>query len=69
MILHTHNPGAEAGVAGGLVKALGGAIDYQQHNHKAPENLAVAYVSRRYRLTPCMARLVCELARIGGRFA
>lgn len=28
-----------------------------------------AYVSQRYRLSPCMARLICQLAQIGGRMA
>lgn len=29
----------------------------------------VAYVASRYRLSPCMARLICHLAEIGGRLA
>ncbi len=30
-------------------------------------DIAVAIVAERYRLSPCMARLVCHLAAIGGR--
>lgn len=26
-----------------------------------------AYVAQRYHLSPCMARLICQLANIGGR--
>ncbi|MDX0513331.1 hypothetical protein GOD47_01420 [Sinorhizobium medicae] len=28
-----------------------------------------AYVAARYRLAPCMARLLCQLSNIGGRLA
>ena len=28
-----------------------------------------AFVAQRYRLSPCIARLVCRLAQIGGRMA
>ncbi len=31
--------------------------------------LAATIVAARFRLSPCVARLVCELAHIGGRFA
>lgn len=34
-----------------------------------PLSFQVAYVSNRYRLSPCVARLVCHLAQIGGRLS
>jgi len=34
-----------------------------------PEDFAVVYLARKYRLTPCAARLVAALAGLGGRLA
>jgi len=34
-----------------------------------PTNIAVAIVAARWGLSPCIARLVCELANLGGRLA
>jgi len=31
------------------------------------KEIAVSIIAARFRLSPCMARLVCELAQIGGR--
>lgn len=33
------------------------------------QDIASAVIAERYRLTPCMARLICQLASIGGRLA
>jgi hypothetical protein len=33
------------------------------------QDVAAAIVARRYRLSPCLARIVCELAQIGGQAA
>lgn len=33
----------------------------------SPSDVPAAIVSARYGLTPCMARLICFLAQIGGR--
>ena len=57
---------------------LGGAIDtgvlYRSGTAFATPsltrtNIAVAMVAARWRLSPSMARLVCELAQLGGRLA
>jgi len=34
-----------------------------------PTELAAVIVAARFRLSPCVARLVCHLAQIGGRLA
>jgi hypothetical protein len=34
-----------------------------------PLTFQVAVIAHRYRLSPCMARVVCHLAQIGGRLA
>lgn len=36
---------------------------------ESSEAFAVAFVARRYRLAPPLARVICGLAQIGGRFA
>ncbi|AWI57030.1 hypothetical protein AB395_00001364 [Sinorhizobium fredii CCBAU 45436] len=33
------------------------------------QDIAAAVIADRFRLSPCIAGLVCELAHIGGRFA
>ncbi len=33
------------------------------------EDFAAVFIARRYRLTPCMARVIASLADIGGRLA
>lgn len=50
------------------IKALAGAFDGREPSAE-PLAFQVAYVAARYRLSPCMARLVCRLAGIGGRLA
>jgi hypothetical protein len=37
-------------------------------NYKSPEDFAAVFIARRYRLSPCMARVVASLADIGARF-
>ena len=47
------------------------APDNGIHSTTSPESqedFAAAYIARRYRLTPCLARVVAGLAVIGGRF-
>lgn len=67
MLSETKSPVTLAGVnRAGNIKTVcagfdgaeltGGALAFQ-----------VAFIVRRYRLSPCMARLVCHLAHIGGR--
>jgi hypothetical protein len=60
-------PEALAGaVRGDVVKTIAAVSD----NAKATADglsFQAAYVAKRYRLSPCMARLVCQLAQIGGR--
>lgn len=62
-------PEALAGaVRGDVVKTIAAVSD----NAKASADglsFQAAYVAKRYRLSPCMARLVCQLAQIGGRLA
>jgi hypothetical protein len=62
-------PEALAGaVRGDVVKTIAAVSD----NAKATADglsFQAAYVAKRYRLSPCMARLVCQLAQIGGRLA
>ena len=50
------------------IKALACAFD---GSNPKPEALSfqAAYLAARYRLSPCIARLVCQLAEIGGRIA
>ena len=34
----------------------------------SPEpNFQAVYVAKRFRISPCLARVICELAHIGGR--
>lgn len=49
------------------IKALGG-VD-AQNPIADPLAFQSAFIANRYRLSPCMARLVCHLAEIGGRLA
>ncbi len=69
MQLENENPAALAGASrvedttslhgtGLITYSIADAMSFQ-----------ATYVSTRYRLSPCMARLVCQLAEIGGRLA
>lgn len=60
------SPGASVRAGAGNVHRLA-ADDFPDHSAQQTEieSYAVDYVSRRYRLTPSVARLVCRLARIG----
>lgn len=65
----TENPAALAGAcrveSPELSKATGNKVD------NSPDCLSyqASYVSARYCLSPCIARLICQLAEIGGRLA
>ena len=50
------------------IKALACAFDGSESK---PDELSfqAAYLVARYRLSPCMARLICQLADIGERLA
>ena len=67
MLSQKRNPTAEDGGAAENIKA-GRAIDKRQNSFPAFQSpaFAAALLVRRYGLTPPLARLVCELARIGG---
>lgn len=68
MQLETHNPAALATSADRVGKINGFAAFDNFLN--TPEHLATqaaAIIAHRYRITPVRARLVCELAGIGGR--
>lgn len=60
---------ALAGAArGDIVKTIGAVSDNAKANVDGL-SFQAAYVAKQYRLSPCMARLVCQLAQIGGRLA
>lgn len=62
-------PATLAGVnRAGNIKTVSAGFDVRE---LTGDTLAfqVAFVARRCRVSPCMARLVCHLARIGGRRA
>lgn len=48
------------------VKALGRALDIRHLNQNHTESLAIRVVAARFRISVCHARVVCELAGIGG---
>jgi hypothetical protein len=50
------------------VKALEGTFDGPETSAD-PLAFQAAVIGLRYRLSPCLARLVCHLAQIGGRLA
>ena len=51
------------------VETLGGAFDFQNPTQLGKESPAVRHLLRRYRLPLSHARLVAELAGMGGRHA
>lgn len=69
MQLENKNPAARAGAS----RANNPITSSRERNsaNTSAEDLTfqAAYVSQRYRLSPCMARLICQLANIGGRIA
>lgn len=69
MQLESKNPAALAGAS----RAQNPVTPARERNsvNTSAEDLTfqAAYVSQRYRLSPCMARLICQLANIGGRIA
>ncbi|MCC0035342.1 MAG: hypothetical protein H6887_08795 [Hoeflea sp.] len=62
-------PEALAGaVRGDIAKTIAAVSDNSEANADGL-SFQAAYVAQRYGLSPCMARLVCQLAQIGGRLA
>lgn len=63
------NPGALGGAhRAGNIKTVGAGFDEREPTRDALA-FQVAFIAHRYRLSPCMSRLVCHLAHIGGRLA
>lgn len=63
------NPVALAGAhRAGYIKTIAADFDGPEGSAE-PFDWQAACVAYRYRLSPCMARLVCQLAQIGGRLA
>lgn len=59
---------APIGNGGSVVSKAFAASDYRTPPASATE-IAAAVVAARFRVSPCIARLVCELAQIGGVMA
>lgn len=58
-----------AGAGGAAIESrLATTAHYQQQAVSATD-FAAAVVSKRFGISPCLARLVCELAAIGGRIS
>jgi hypothetical protein len=69
MMHEKRSPAALAGAhRAGDIKALAGAFDEPEASLE-PLAVQAAIIAERYRLSPCMARLICHLAQIGGRLA
>jgi hypothetical protein len=69
MVHKKRNPVAARGGAADRavdVKTIAAVSDNSKANADGL-SFQAAYVAQRYRLSPCMARLVCQLAQIGGR--
>lgn len=62
----TQNPAARGANRVPEIKALGRALDLQNPSETLPESPAVRALVRRFRLSVYHARVVCELAGIGG---
>ena len=62
-------PEALAGAVRGDVAKTIAAVSDNAKSTADGLSFQAAYVAKRYRLSPCMARLVCQLAHIGGRMA
>lgn len=60
--------GSIFGNGGSVVSKAFAASDYRTAPASATE-FAAAVVAARFRVSPLMARLVCELSQLGGRFA
>lgn len=61
------NPAARASAHRVLrVKAFSSSIDSQNPTESPSESLAVRAIARRFSITISHARVVCELAQIGG---
>lgn len=73
--MHLHSEtaapmGSIIGSGGSVITKAVAAENYHLTPKTAtPTELAAAIVAARFRLSPRMARVVCELAQIGGRLA
>ena len=73
--MHLHNEtaapmGSIIGNGGSVVSKAVATENYHLTPKTAtPADLAATIVASRFRLSPRMARVVCELAQIGGRLA
>lgn len=66
--MHRHSETAALARRDGSVISKGVVpLDYRNSPASANE-IASAIIAARFRITPCMARLVVELAQFGGRF-
>jgi hypothetical protein len=68
MDLHNETAAPIAVGNGGDISKAVTAGNYRTITLSATE-IASTIIAARFRLHPCMARLVCELAQIGGRLA
>ena len=68
MITKTRNPGA-GNTGAAEFDAFGRAIDQRLFTSVDTENLAAAYVAARYSLSLALAKEVCRMADLGGRYA
>lgn len=69
MLNETESPATRAGVnRAENIKTFSAGFDGRELTGDTL-SFQVAFVARRYSLSPCMARLVCHLAHIGGRLA
>lgn len=50
----------------GNVECFGRQIDNPEHTPKTPDMQLVGFISKRHRISPTIARIVCELQRYGG---
>lgn len=73
--MHLHNEtaapmGSIIGNGGSVVAKAVAAENYHlTQNTATPADLAATIIAVRFGLSPRMARVVCELAQIGGRLA
>lgn len=60
------SPATPGGINRANIKTVGADFDGGKPTGEALA-FQVAFIAHRYRVSPCMARLVCHLAAIGGR--
>lgn len=42
-------------------------VSQQPTDSATEQNFQADYIAKKFRLSPCLARVICELAHIGGR--